>query len=73
MHKGFDHDLFAEKCNEFVLPNIAISYNADQSVKDRFPDWEQLEFPLTYTMRSNSANYRKNQPKRMELLLTNYD
>jgi len=73
MHKGFDHDLFAECCNVPTLANISISYNADQSVKDRFPDWNQHEFPLTYTMRSNSANYRKNQPKRMELLLTNYD
>ena len=73
MHKGFDHDLFAQHCNEPTLANIAISYNADQSVKDRFPEWNQIEFPLTYTMRSNSANYRKNQSKRMELLLTNYD
>lgn len=74
MHKGFDHDLFAKHCcNAFNEHNMAISYNADQSVKDRFSDWNQIEFPLTYTMRSNSANYRKNQPKRMELLLTNYD
>lgn len=73
MHKGFDHDLFAQECNKPTLANISISYNADQSVKDRFPEWNQNEFPLTYTMRSNSANYRKNQPKRMELLLTNYD
>ena len=73
MHKGFNHDLFAKECNHPSLANMAVSYNADQSVKDRFPDWNQIEFPLTYTMRSNSANYRKNQPKRMELLLTNYD
>jgi len=75
MHKGFDHDLFAQHCNQVMGPNIAISYNADQSVKDRFPTelWNHHEFPLTYTMRSNSANYRKNQPKRMELLLTDYD
>lgn len=72
MHKGFDHDLFAQNCN-LNGPMTAISYNADQSVKERFPDWNQYEFPLTYTMRSNSANYRKNQPKRLELILTNYD
>jgi DNA adenine methylase len=72
MHKGFDHDLFAQNCN-LNGPKAAISYNADQSVKERFPDWNQYEFPLTYTMRSNSANYRKNQPKRLELMLTNYD
>jgi DNA adenine methylase len=73
MHKGFDHDLFASNCNNVFGADMAISYNADQSVKDRFPEWNQNVFPLTYTMRSNSANYRKNQPKRMELLLTNYD
>lgn len=73
MHKGFDHDVFAECCNRSSLGQIVISYNADQSVKDRFPNWNQVTFPLTYTMRSNSANYRKNQPKRMELLLTNYN
>ena len=72
MHKGFNHDLFAQNCN-LNGPMTAISYNADQSVKERFPDWNQYEFPLTYTMRSNSANYRKNQPKRLELMLTNYD
>lgn len=73
MHKGFDHDLFAGCCNRPTLGNIAISYNADQSVKDRFPEWNQYEFPLTYSMRTDSANYLKNQSKRLELLLTNYD
>ena len=73
MHKGFDHDLFAKHCGDaFDSTDMAISYNDDQSVKDRFPNWNQKVFPLTYTMRSNSANYRKNQPSRNELLLTNY-
>lgn len=72
MHKGFDHDIFAECCNNPTQAEIVISYNDDDSVKNRFPDWNKISFPLTYTMRSNSANYRKNQPKRMELLLTNY-
>lgn len=72
MHKGFDHDVFAECCNRPTCAKLAISYNDDASVKNRFPEWHQISFPLTYTMRSNSANYRKNQPKRMELLLTNY-
>lgn len=73
MHKGFDHDLFAQHCRECGsgVP-MAISYNADQSVRTRYPDWKHIVFPLTYTMRSNSANYRKNQPKRDELLLVNY-
>jgi DNA adenine methylase len=73
MHKGFDHDRFAADCNWSNTLKMAISYNADDSIKDRFPEWNKIEFPLTYTMRSNSANYRQNQPKRLELLLTNYD
>ena len=73
MHKGFDHDVFAECCNRPTRANLAISYNADQSVKDRFPEWNQYEFPLTYSMRTDSTNYLKNQSKRLELLLTNYD
>ena len=72
MHKGFDHDLFAERCNEPTLAKIAISYNADQSVKDRFPNWSQNEFPLTYTLRADRKNYRENQSSRNELLLANY-
>ena len=73
MHKGFDHDLFAQHCrDDSAIQHMAISYNDDKSVKDRFPNWKQISFPLTYTMRSNSANYRKNQPSRNELLLVNY-
>lgn len=73
MHKTFDHDLFAERCwNAGNNNHMAISYNDGESVKKRFAGWRQVVFPLTYTMRSNSANYRKNQPKRDELLLVNY-
>ena len=73
MHKTFCHDTFAKHCEDhFGEYNMAISYNADDSVKIRYPDWKQIVFPLTYTMRSDSANYRKNQPKRDELLLVNY-
>ena len=73
MHKWFDHDLFAVDCNAVNLASMAISYNADQSVKDRFPEWNQHVFPLTYTLRADRKNYRNNQGARMELLLTNYD
>lgn len=73
MHKDFDHDIFAKHCGDrFADTHMAISYNADESVRIRYPDWKHIVFPLTYTMRSNSANYRKNQPKRDELLLVNY-
>jgi DNA adenine methylase len=72
MHKHFDHDQFADNCNEsYHDHHMAISYNADKSVKDRFPDWQQIEFDLTYTMRTTGA-YMEEQKKRKELLLVNY-
>ena len=70
MHKYFDHDLFAEHCNKSQCP-ILISYNADQKVTDRFPNWSAATFDLTYTMRS-VGDYMKDQQKRKELLLLNY-
>jgi len=72
MHKGFDHDLFAERCNSCSM-NQMISYNADQFVKDRFPSskWQHLEFDLTYSMRS-TGDYMKEQKGRKELLMINY-
>ena len=48
-----------------------ISYNADQSVKDRFDGWEQTELDWTYTMRS-VGEYMEKQKDRKELLLLNY-
>ena len=73
MHKTFCHDTFAKHCGDHINDfHMAISYNADHSVRTRYPDWKHIVFPLTYTMRSNSANYRKNQKSRDELLLVNY-
>lgn len=74
MHKWFDHDKFAADCNAaHDRHTIAISYNSDQSVKERFPKWNQIEFDLTYFMRSDRQVYRDNQASRKELLLTNYN
>ena len=70
MHKGFDHDKFAEDCNKSDIPML-ISYNSDQLVKDRFKDWKAAEFDLTYTMRS-VGEYMREQKNRKELLLFNY-
>ena len=70
MHEGFDHDIFAQHCNDSGM-DCMISYNADQSVKDRFGDWEQVELNWTYTMRS-VGDYMENQKERKELLLMNY-
>tara|TARA_B100000686_G_scaffold21666_1_gene19800 strand:- start:665 stop:1504 length:840 start_codon:yes stop_codon:yes gene_type:complete len=72
MHKGFDHDKFAEQCSQSKVDQL-ISYNSDQLVKDRFTglQWNAAEFDLTYTMRS-VGEYMREQQKRKELLLFNY-
>ena len=70
MHKGFDHDKFAEDCSQSQVHQL-ISYNSDQLVKDRFKGWNIGEYDLTYTMRS-IGDYMKNQQRRKELLLYNY-
>jgi site-specific DNA-adenine methylase len=73
MHKGFDHDKFAADCNCHNM-DMLVSYNTDQLVKDRFlgGKWNAAEFDLTYTMRS-VGEYMREQKKRKELLLFNYD
>jgi DNA adenine methylase len=70
MHKGFDHDKFAEDCDKYDIP-MMISYNSDQLVRDRFKNWKAAEFDLTYTMRS-VGEYMRDQKERKELLLMNY-
>ena len=72
MHKGFDHDKFAEDCSQSKVDQL-ISYNSDQLVKDRFTvlQWNAAEFDLTYTMRS-VGEYMREQKERKELLLFNY-
>ena len=72
MHKGFDHDKFAEQCSQSTVHQL-ISYNSDQLVKDRFTglQWNAAEFDLTYTMRS-VGEYMREQKERKELLLFNY-
>lgn len=73
MHKGFDHDKFAEDCNNSST-DMMISYNSDQLVTNRFVDskWRAAEFDLTYTMRS-VGDYMSDQKTRKELLLMNYE
>ena len=71
MHKGFDHDRFAADCATCSFDQL-VSYNSDQLVKDRFKDWKAAEFDLTYTLRS-VGEYMRDQKKRKELLLFNYE
>jgi DNA adenine methylase len=70
MHKGFDHDQFANDCDRSVS-NQLISYNSSQLIKERFDGWQTGEFDLTYTMRS-VGEYMREQKDRKELLLFNY-
>ena len=71
MHKGFDHDKFAHVCDTHSHIDMMVSYNSDQLVKNRFQSWNAAEFDLTYTMRS-VGEYMRDQQKRKELLLFNY-
>ena len=70
MHKGFDHDSFAEECDRHTN-HMMISYNSSQLIRDRFKEWTPSEFDHTYTMRS-VGDYMKEQQERKELVLTNY-
>ena len=71
MHKSFDHEWFAaQSCAS--ENKCMINDNSELFIKDRFPDWYQKDWDLTYTMRS-SGTYTKDQKKRKELLLLNYE
>ena len=71
MHEGFDHDKFAEKCDNRTA-KMLISYNSSQLIKDRFNSWSASEYSHTYTMRS-VGDYMSKQKQRKELLLFNYN
>ena len=71
MHKSFDHEWFAAQACASEN-KCMITYNSELFIKNRFPDWYQKDWDLTYTMRS-SGTYTKDQKKRKELLLLNYE
>ena len=70
MHKKFDHDKFAKDCDDHTA-DMMISYNSSQLIRNRFKNWNAVEFDLTYTMRS-VGDYMSDQQTRKELLLLNY-
>lgn len=70
MHRGFNHQDFADRCNAHSAPTM-ISYNCDNWVVERFEKWKDIYFDLTYTMRS-TGTYNQDQKARKELLLLNY-
>jgi DNA adenine methylase len=51
---------------------MLVSYNSSNLNKRRFADWNAAEYDHTYTMRS-TGDYIKEQKKRKELVLTNYE
>jgi DNA adenine methylase len=69
-HRGFDHDKFANECSKAKAKQL-ITYNSSVDIKNRFVGWNQIEWDLTYTMRSDEK-YTKAQKKRKELILKNY-
>jgi DNA adenine methylase len=61
MHKDFNHKKFAEDikncCHKWM-----ITYNEDSDIKGWFSDYEQLNWSLTYTMKS-AKREEVNEPK----------
>jgi len=71
IHKGFDHDKFANDCDRYLCSQL-VSYNNSNFVRERFHEWTVGEFAHTYTMRS-VGSYTIDQAERKELLLYNYE
>ena len=71
MQKYFHHTRFSEACSSSDN-NMLVSYNSSNLNKRRFADWKAAEYDHTYTMRS-TGDYIKEQKKRKELVLTNYE
>ena len=70
MHKGFNHERFAEIMDD-TMGNVMISYNNHPDIVERFLEWRQYDFAHTYTMRS-TGTYMLDQTKRRELICLNY-
>ena len=71
MHSGFNHMRFYK--DVVVCPHKwMITYNSNEVLRDRFSNFNQMEWDLTYTMRS-SKEYVENQKDRKELLIVNYE
>ena len=71
MHKGFNHLKFAVDCR-LRDAQMMVTYDSNPELIELWKDWYPESWDLTYTMHSGK-NYRENEKKRQELLLTNYD
>jgi DNA adenine methylase len=67
LHKSFDHDKFVDDCA--VCPfDWMVTYNNDDYLKQKYRDFYQEEFQITYGMKHRANNHLKK-----ELLVANYD
>ena len=72
MHSSFDHFDFAEKCRNSGN-KIMVTYNSNETIRNLFDGWKQIEWDLTYSMNNNSKSYIQDQGNRKELLCLNYE
>ena len=67
LHKSFDHDKFVDDCA--LCPfDWMVTYNNDDYLKQKYKDFYQEEFQITYGMKHRANNHLKK-----ELLVANYD
>lgn len=70
MHKGFDHDLFAE--NVYKCPHkFMITYNVNDRLLDLYKDYELTYWKLRYSM-AHRGDKGTDENVKTELLVTNY-
>lgn len=70
MHDSFCHKRFHDKL-ETTNAMAMITYNSNETLKQAYTSWNQLEWDLTYTMHSGQK-YREDEHNRKELLIWNY-
>ena len=70
MHDSFCHKRFNEEVNS-TEAMVMITYNSNETLKQAYTGWNQLEWDLTYTMHSGQR-YRDDEHNRKELLIWNY-
>jgi DNA adenine methylase len=71
MHDSFCHKRFHDQIDESESM-VMITYNSNETLKEAYTGWNQLEWDLTYTMHSGEK-YLADQHNRKELLLRNYE